>query len=42
MEEWYKKQEFFSQSKLDAVHEWTKGDKIVFTSELSQLRLGVA
>ena len=42
MEEWYRQQDFFSQAKLDAVNEWTKGDKIVFTSDLSQLRLGVA
>ena len=35
MEEWYRQQEFFSQKKLDAVHEWTKGDKIVFTSTRS-------
>jgi 5-methylcytosine-specific restriction endonuclease McrA len=42
MEEWYRQQEFFSQKKLDAVHEWTKGDKIVFTSDISQLRLGIA
>ena len=42
MEEWYRNQEFFSQTKLDAIKEWTKGDKIEFTSETTQFRLGVA
>ena len=42
MEEWYRNQEFFSQTKLDAIKEWTKGDKIEFTSESTQFRLGVA
>lgn len=42
MEEWFRKQEFFSEENLDRIVTWTKGDKIEFISDREQYTLGVA
>ena len=42
MEEWFRKQPFFTQESLDKIVAWTRGDKIEFISDLEQYTLGVA
>ena len=42
LEEWYYKQDFFCEKKLERIIEWTKGDKIEFISDTSQLGLEAA
>jgi hypothetical protein len=42
MEEWFRKQCFFTEEKLERIIAWTKGDKIEFISDREQYTLGVA
>jgi hypothetical protein len=42
LEEWYYKQDFFCSKKLERIIEWTKGDKIEFISDITELRLEAA
>ena len=42
MEEWYRKQTFFTETKLEAIIKWTEGDKIEVISEVFLDNLGCA
>ena len=42
MEEWYRRQDFFIEEKLEAIIKWTEGDKIEVISELVLDNLGCA
>tara|TARA_R110002020_G_scaffold266589_1_gene481637 strand:- start:38 stop:400 length:363 start_codon:yes stop_codon:yes gene_type:complete len=42
MEEWYRKQSFFTEPKLEAIIKWTEGDKIEVISEVFLDNLGYA